>query len=98
MPFTERKNILENIVGVDEVIDFEDDDLGSAINALKKLKKLYPDESIIFANGGDRNQNNIPEMSVKGIEFLFEVVGKDKKNSSSWILKNWKFGSENRVW
>ena len=98
MPFTERKNILENIVGVDEVIDFEDDDLGSAINALEKLKKLYPNESLLFANGGDRNQSNIPEMSVKGIEFLFEVGGKDKKNSSSWILKNWKYYFEERVW
>ena len=27
-------------------------------------------------------------MSVDGVEFLFGVGGDDKKNSSSWILKN----------
>ncbi len=27
-------------------------------------------------------------MSVEGVEFLFSVGGDDKKNSSSWILKN----------
>ena len=41
-----------------------------------------------FANGGDRNKGNIPEMSVDGIDFIFSVGGDDKKNSSSWILKN----------
>ena len=34
MPFEERKVILENINCVDKVIGFEDDDLGSCINAL----------------------------------------------------------------
>jgi len=36
---------------------------------------MYPDDEIIFANGGDRNQENIPEMSVDNIEFLFSVGG-----------------------
>ena len=31
MPFNERKIIIENLTFVDEVIDFEDDDLGSCI-------------------------------------------------------------------
>ena len=35
MPFEERKVVLENISCVDRVISFEDDDLGSCINALK---------------------------------------------------------------
>ena len=29
------------------------------------------------------------------IEFLFNVGGEDKKNSSSWILKKWKYSSNN---
>ena len=37
---------------------------------------------------GIENNGNIPEMSVCGINFLFSVGGDDKKNSSSWILKN----------
>ena len=86
MPFVERKSIIENLRNVDEVIDFEDDEIGSSINALEKVKKLYPEDEIYFANGGDRDKENIPEMSVDGINFLFSVGGDDKKNSSSWIL------------
>ena len=46
MSFKERKSVLENIKGVDEVISFEDDDLGSCINALEKIKKNI--QMIIF--------------------------------------------------
>ena len=88
MPFVERKSIIENLRNVDEVIDFEDDEIGSSINALEKVKELYPEDEIYFANGGDRDKENIPEMSVNGISFLFSVGGEDKKNSSSWILKD----------
>ena len=98
MPFEERKAIIENLLHVDSVIGFEDDDIGSAINALIKIKGAYPSHEIAFANGGDRNQGNIPEMSVKGIEFLFSVGGDDKKNSSSWILKKWQYYCEKRLW
>ena len=98
MPFKERKSVLENIKGVDKVIDFQDDGLGSCIKALEKIKLEYPEDEIIFCNGGDRGKENIPEMSVKGINFKFSIGGDDKKNSSSWILKNWKYDNEKRVW
>ena len=98
MPFKERKEIIENLSVVDKVISFEDDDYGSAINALKKVKEMYPKDNIIFANGGDRNKENIPEMSEKDVDFLFAVGGDDKKNSSSWILKKWKYYQEQRLW
>ena len=98
MSLEERKNILSNIECVDEVLTFSDDDAGSCINALEKIKDKYPDETIIFCNGGDRTKKNIPEMKVKGVEFKFGVGGDNKKNSSSWLLKNWQYGSENRVW
>lgn len=98
MPFEERKAIIENLSPVDSVIDFQDDDVGSATHALIKAKELYPSDEIAFANGGDRNQGNIPEMSVDGIEFLFSVGGDDKKNSSSWILKKWQYYHEERLW
>jgi cytidyltransferase-like protein len=98
MPFDERKAIIENLSPVDSVINFEDDEKGSASNALIKAKQIYPNDNIIFANGGDRNQNNIPEMDVDNIEFLFSVGGDDKKNSSSWILKKWQYYFEERVW
>lgn len=98
MPFHERKIILESLKIVDEVIDFDDDDLGSATNAIIKLKEAYPNEEILFANGGDRNKKNIPEMIIDGVEFVFGVGGDDKKNSSSWILKNWQYYHEERIW
>ena len=98
MPFLERKSIIENLRNVDEVIDFEDDELGSSINALEKVKELHPEDEIYFANGGDRDKENIPEMSVDGINFLFSVGGDDKKNSSSWILKDWQYYHEDRIW
>lgn len=98
MPFDERKAILESIKNVDEVLNFEDDDLGSCKKALEKIKLKFPDDEIIFCNGGDRGKENIPEMSVSGITFEFSVGGDDKKNSSSWILKNWKYDKERRVW
>ena len=98
MKFEERKTILENLSCVDEVISFVDDELGSCINALATIKEKYPTDHIIFCNGGDRNDSNIPEMSIKGIDFKFGVGGEDKKNSSSWILKNWQGESEERVW
>ena len=98
MPFVERKSIVENLSCVDLVVDFEDDDLGSATNALIKIKEMYPDDEIIFANGGDRNKGNIPEMSVDNIKFQFSVGGDDKKNSSSWILKSWQYYYEERLW
>ena len=98
MPFHERKTIIENLSCVDSVIDFEDDEIGSASNALIKAKELYPNDAICFANGGDRNKDNIPEMSVSDVEFLFSVGGDDKKNSSSWILKNWQYYHEERLW
>ena len=98
MPFNERRAVLENLSMVDSVIDFEDDDIGSASNAITKTQKLYPNSEIIFANGGDRNKENIPEMAIQNVEFVFSVGGDNKKNSSSWILKNWKYYHEARIW
>lgn len=98
MPFEERKNILINISFVDEVITFKDDLEGSCINALEKIKEKYPDDEIVFCNGGDRNKDNVPEMIIDEIDFKFGVGGEKKLNSSSWLLKNWKFESEERIW
>lgn len=98
MPFFERREIIKNLSCVDEVIDFPDDELGSAIGALEKVKKLFPESDIYFVNGGDRNKTNIPEMAVDGVNFLFSVGGEYKKNSSSWILNKWQYYFEERKW
>ena len=98
MPFLERKRIIESLSVVDRVIDFEDDEIGSATNALLKVKNIYKNDEIIFCNGGDRDENNITEMKVKDVSFVFGVGGDTKINSSSTILKDWNANHEERVW
>jgi len=99
MPITERVNIIENLKMVDACLLFNDDD-GSACEAIRNVRELYPNDKIIFANGGDRTQENIPEMAcgVDNIEFVFGVGGEDKKNSSSWILEEWNKPRTTRSW
>jgi cytidyltransferase-like protein len=97
MPWTERNIIVANLDPVDATVMFDDSD-GSAIDAIHKVKKLYPTDQIIFANGGDRTQDNIPEMVFDDVEFVFGVGGEDKKNSSSWILEDWNKPRTTRSW
>lgn len=98
MPYSERNTIIQNISCVDRVIDFKDDEFGSASNAIKKVKEMYPNDEIFFANGGDRKKDNTKEMDIDGVKFIFSVGGNDKKNSSSWILKEWQYDYEKRIW
>lgn len=98
MPFKERKILIENLKMVDEVIHFEDDDLGSCSLGLEKVKEMHPNEKIIFCNGGDRNKENIPETKVSGIDFRFNVGGSEKLNSSSWLIKDYFNNFEERIW
>jgi cytidyltransferase-like protein len=99
MPYKERAEIVRNIIGVDYVIDFNDDD-NSAKHAIWMVRQSYPNDKIIFANGGDRTAVNIPEMDIQddNLEFVFGAGGKDKKNSSSWILQEWKAPKTERQW
>jgi mannose-6-phosphate isomerase-like protein (cupin superfamily) len=57
-----------------------------------------PGAKFIFANGGDRTKENIPEMTEPDVEFQFGVGGENKKNSSSWILTEWKTPRTDRAW
>jgi cytidyltransferase-like protein len=97
MPGSERINIIQNLKAVDHCILFDDTE-NHAIEAIRNVKLMYPEHHIIFANGGDRTAENIPEMSEPGVEFVFGVGGEDKKNSSSWILEEWKAPKTLRPW
>ena len=99
MPWNERLCIINNLSMVDEVYTFDDSD-GSARHFIQQVRAHYPDSRIIFANGGDRTEKNIPEMDVvdSNIEFVFGVGGTDKRNSSSWILDEWKSPKTERPW
>ena len=102
MPQSERAEIIKHLAFVDRVYanTAEDDSDDSCKQVLRKLLKQLPDVQLVFANGGDRTNANIPEMQInnKRLKFNFGVGGSDKKNSSSWILKEWKYFTEKRVW
>src|SRR3989344_6509466 len=87
MPQAERKELLEHIRWVDEVVIREPRD---AYDVCHMLEKLPID---IFANGGaDRsNEEEGPEAAVckrRGIKMGFNVGETGKPQSSSWLVKN----------
>ena len=103
MPFSERSNIVKNLRMVDQVLPFEDDELGSSNRFIESvLENTGSNTKIIVANGGDRNPSNIPEVIKYGdhprVEFAWSVGGDLKKNSSSWILEEWKNPKTVRPW
>lgn len=99
MPFDERLAVIGTNHNIDYIINFDDTD-DSACNAIQAVREKFPDATIVFANGGDRTKNNIPEMDIidDNIEFVFGVGGETKKNSSSWILQEWKAPKTERSW
>jgi cytidyltransferase-like protein len=99
MSWKERASIISNLRSVDYVIEFDDSD-NTSINAIKECRRMWPDAEIVFANGGDRDHNNVPEMALKDdqVSFMFAVGGTDKANSSSWILDQWRAPRTDRSW
>lgn len=100
MSFAERKAIIENLSMVDKVISFDDSD-DTACGAIYKLMATDGNgKHIVFANGGDRAPDTIPELKIyeNQIEFVFGVGGNNKINSSSTILENWKQPKIKRNW
>jgi len=95
----ERCCIIESLKVVDKVVCYPDAD-GSSKNTITGVRAMYPDAKIIFANGGDRTKENIPEMDIvdDNLEFVFGIGGSDKKNSSSWLLEEWKHPKTLRPW
>ena len=88
--WTERADIMRHLNMVDAVISWDDSD-DSAIGAISKCLKTA--KQVIFCNGGDRTNTNIPEVMGYAddprVEFQYGIGGVDKMNSSSWILDNY---------
>jgi len=99
MPIYERDKIISSLSVVDKVVHYPDAD-NSSKNAITGVRAMYPTATIIFANGGDRTKENIPEMEVDddNVEFVFGVGGDNKRTSSSWILEGWKAPKTLRPW
>jgi cytidyltransferase-like protein len=102
MPLDERGAIISELLMVDKVVGFEDDyDADdSCIKFIKDMREYNPEAEIIFANGGDRVAGSSLEekAGLEKITFAFGVGGTDKKNSSSWILKDWEAPKVERAW
>lgn len=87
MPEAERKEIIESIKGVDEVVLTTHPKDPKDMSVSEDLRRIHPD---IFANGGDRKPHNTPEDIVckeLGIEMVFNVGHGGKVQSSSWMIK-----------
>jgi cytidyltransferase-like protein len=83
MPWQERAEILQNIKGVIAVYEAKDSD-NSVCESLKNLK---PD---IFANGGDRKNDNVPEVKLcheLGIDLVWNIGGGKIQSSSELVKK-----------
>ena len=85
----ERMLIVSNIKAVDKVILSIDSDR-TVCKTIEKIVKDYGESyNIAFANGGDQNNDTIPEIEIcakMGITLL-DGLG-DKIQSSSWLLAN----------
>ena len=102
MPFNERAAIIKELTVVNEVIGFNDDDNSACAAIGQVLATKGTSWRVIFANGGDRHMTTTPEYITykdsKDVEFAFGIGGEDKKNSSSWILKEWSQPTTERAW
>ena len=81
MPFKERCEIIEGFTCVTKTSYVKDKD-NTVCEALRRLKPDY------FANGGDRKNDNTPEMDIceeLGIEMLWSVGGTKIQSSSSLV-------------
>lgn len=89
MQCSERKEIISAFEGVAEVLSFDDTD-NSASDLIRKIRKSYPSSLIAFGNGGDRVQDNVPEVQTClecNVEMIWNIGG-EKIQSSSDLIKN----------
>ncbi len=84
----ERLVIVSSIYNVDRALVSIDKDKTQCATLKELAEKHSGDYELYFANGGDQNNDSIPEVSVckeMGI-ILIEGLG-NKIQSSSWLLK-----------
>jgi len=96
MPEEERKEIIEALKPVDRVVLSRHksskkvfDRTSREYGICRELEELKPD---IFANGGDRFKNDVPEVATCkkiGCKMVFNVGHGGKAQSSSWLLEKY---------
>lgn len=97
MPEKEREKIVKSVRYVDETIlsrhKFDTDDM-SVCNELRAIKPN------MFANGGDRKKDDIPEYELckeLGIETIFNIGGKKMQSSNRLVSNVWEKGKNMKV-
>lgn len=87
----ERLEIIKDLKSVDSVFLSIDKDITIA-KSLEFIAKQHSGKEVIFAKGGDRNMDNIPEAEKEVCrKFNIKVVGGvggAKVQSSSWLINN----------
>ena len=81
MDIKHRLYVVNSLAAVNEAIEFEDDSKGSASNLLIAVRKKFPSNKIIFANGGDRKPGYVPEYQIceeLGIEMRETRITRDE--------------------
>lgn len=87
MPEVERQEVIEALGMVDQVILSDHLKDPQDMSVCRTLEKIRPD---IFANGGDRKEDNVPEVEVCkqiGCRMVFNVGRGGKVQSSSWLIE-----------
>jgi cytidyltransferase-like protein len=83
-----RSRLIRALKDVDEVVLSIDED-PTQIETLRSIADKYPDDELVFGNGGDRNSvEEIPEGEIareKNIKLVFGVGGTTKADSSTRI-------------
>lgn len=85
MPEDQRQEIVEALAGVDRVVLTNHEPNCEDMSVCDALREVQPH---VFANGGDRFADNIPEAVLArelGIECVFNVGRGGKVQSSSWL-------------
>ena len=85
----ERLLIVSNIKAVDKAVLSVDKDRTVCVSIRMLFERYGEDYDLAFANGGDQNNETIPEIPVckeLGVA-LIDGLG-DKIQSSSWLLKS----------
>lgn len=86
MPEKQRKEVIEALRCVDKVVITSHPKDPKDMSVSKELRKIKPD---IFANGGDRKSENVPEVGVCkqiGCTMVYGIGHGGKIQSSSWLL------------
>jgi len=89
MPQEERKEIIESLRPVDRVVLTMHSENAEDMSVAKDLRALRPD---VFANGGDRVQDDTAEGVVCreiGCKTVFGIGDGGKVQSSSWLLQKY---------